>query len=324
MHPIGLVDGTFAGTDPHSVYTLQLEEIGAPHQIALAELPEVGPHASGVGKVAANLSLPFELRSYGWQLQRGDRISSIDQLRAVSHRDSIIQALADVAADRTMPTVTVRLLGPVSMMISGWLPTGQRILRDSGARADITEAWAQAASSLVMRIRAVLGTAATIIIQEHDAQQAVAGRIRSASGADFEQSLDIAEVRSVWQTATAQTPTTLIETSSELLETATQVSGVLLNWPTGRSGATERTWELVDKLLQDETPVALHVERRENPKRYAEELIQQYLDWGLEPSGLEQINLVRQFHAEPEMEIGAGLQDLRVLAEHAAGYAASV
>ena len=73
--PIGVVEGTFAGTDPHAVYALELSEIGSPHIPALAELPDVGPHATGLGKIAANISLPFELRTYGWQLQRGDRIS---------------------------------------------------------------------------------------------------------------------------------------------------------------------------------------------------------------------------------------------------------
>src|SRR5699024_5040153 len=111
-HPIGVVDGTFAGTDPHAVYALQLNELGAPHIPALVELPDVGPHATGLGKVIANMGLPFELRPYGWQLQRGTRRNAAIQLRAVSHRNSIIQAMADVAADDDVPAVSVRLAGP--------------------------------------------------------------------------------------------------------------------------------------------------------------------------------------------------------------------
>lgn len=322
--PVGLVDGTFAGTDLHAVYALQLSEIGAPHLPALAELPEVGPHATGLGKVIANLNLPFELRSYGWQLQRGDRISAIDQLRATSHRDSTIQALADVAEHTPVPELSVRLLGPIALMTSGWLPSGQRILRDPGARADIAGAWAEAAATLVRRIRTVLGAEPTVLVQEHTAQQAVDGQVRTASGAGFERSVDIAEVRDTWQLISQQDATVLIEAPADLVTTAAEVTGLVLDWPQGRNRAIEQTWERVDRLVQAETPVALHLEHRANPERYAEELIQQYLDWGLPFDGLGQLRLVQRFHAEPESQAGAKLQWLRAVADHAGEYAASL
>lgn len=322
--PVGMVDGTFAGTDLHAVYRLQLREIGAPHLPALAELPAVGPHATGAGKVIANLSLPFELRSYGWQLQRGDRITAVDQLRATSHRDSTIQALADVAENTPVPELSVRLLGPIAMMTSGWLPSGQRILRDPGARADIAGAWAEAVQALIARIRTVLGAAPTVLVQEHDAQLAVDGQIRSASGAGFERSLDPAELRSIWQLIPNQNATMLLEAPPELAAIAAETTGVVLQWPQGRSRATEQTWELVDRLIQTKTPVGLHLEHRADPQRYAEELIGQYLDWGLAPENLGQLRMVRKFQAESEAQTGAGLQWLRVLADHAGEYAGAL
>src|SRR5699024_11730469 len=100
----------------------------------------------------SNLSLPFELRSYGWQLQRGERRTAVDQRRAISHRNSVIQALADVAQDTDIPEVSVRLLGPVATMVSGMLPSGQRTLRDAGAPADIAAAWADGATNLASKI----------------------------------------------------------------------------------------------------------------------------------------------------------------------------
>lgn len=324
MTPVGLVDGTFAGTDLHAVYELQRNEIGAPHIPALVELPDVGPHATGIGKVVANLSVPFELRSYGWQLQHGERISASDQLRATSHRDSAIQAMSDIAADDAVPEVSVRLLGPVVLMMSGWLPSGQRILRDPGARADIAGAWAEGAATLIARIRAVLGASPTVLIDEHHAHMAVNGQVRTASGASFERSIDVSEVRSYWQAAVAQDATMLIETSAELREPAAEVGGLVLDWPTGRNRLTEQTWELIDGLVQAQTPVALNIEHRDNPERYAEELVEQYLDWGASPEGLEHIRFVRRFHGAAEREAGSGLQWLRALADHAAGYTATL
>ena len=322
--PVGLVDGTFAGTDLHAVYALQHNEIGAPHIPVLAELPDVGPHATGVGKVAANLSLPLQLRSYGWQLQHGERISAIDQLRAISHRDSTIQAMSDIAAEDVVPEISVRLLGPVALMMAGWLPSGQRILRDAGARRDITGAWAEGVATLIARIRGVLGAAPTIIVDEPDAYKAVNGQVRTASGAGFEWSIDVSEVRSMWETAAAQDATMLIETSSELIGTAAAVCGVVLGWPTGRNRTTEQTWELVDRLVQAEKPVGMQIERRDHPERYAEELVQQYLDWGVSYEGLEHVRFVRRFHNASATDAGPGLQDLRILADHAAGHAASL
>lgn len=322
--PVGLVDGTFAGTDLHAVYELQRNEIGAPHIPALVELPDVGPHATGFGKVAANLSVPFELRSYGWQLQHGARISASDQLRAASHRDSAIQAMADVAADDAVPEVSVRLLGPVALMMSGWLPSGQRILRDAGARDDIAGAWAEGAATLIARIRAVLGAAPTILVDERQAHLAVNGQVRTASGASFERSIDVSEVRSYWESAVAQEASVLLETSDELVETAADVSGIMLDWPQGRNRTTERTWQRVDGLVQAGSPVALQVEHHDNPERYAEELVEQYLDWGVSHKGLEHVYFVRRFDRAGELETGSGLQWLRVLVDHAAGYAATL
>lgn len=323
-HPVGLVDGTFRGTDPRAFYALQRQEIGPPHIPALAELPDVGPHATGLGKVTANLPLPFELRSYGWQLQRGDRISSVDQLRATSHRDSIIQAMADVAQDEAIPEVSVRLIGPVTLMTSAWLPSGQRVIRDEGARTDIAGAWAEGVANLTARISSVLGAHTTVIADEHAAVAAVDGTVRTASGASFERSLDVNEVRAIWQTATSPDATMLLHTTEAMHATAAEASGILVDWPKDRNRATERTWQLIDGLLHAETPVALRIENRANVERYAEELIGQYLDWGLNDANLEHVRLVHAFHQQPETEVGAGLQALRLLAEHAAGYAATL
>lgn len=323
-HPIGVVDGTFAGTDPHAVYALQLSEIGPPHIPALAELPDVGPHATGLGKVIANMSVPFDLRPYGWQLQRGQRISSGDQLRAISHRDSVIQALVDVAEDTQLPEVSVRLLGPVATIISGMLPSGQRILRDPGARTDIAAAWADAVDNLTARIYDVVGAKTTILVQEHDAEQAVNGKIRSVSGADIERALDVNEVRAMWQLAAQTDATVYIETTAGLAATAAEVGSVALNWPTGRNQQTEQTWEMVDGLVAAERPVALDLPRGTDPERFAEQFIQQYLDWGLEPSGLDHLRLLQRFHCDSDIAVGAGLEWLRTVADHAAGYITTV
>lgn len=323
-HPVGMVDGTFCGTDPHAVYALQLQELGTPHIPALAELPDVGPHAHDLGKVIANLSLPFELRPYGWQLQRGDRINSAIQRRAISHRNAVLQALADIAADDAVPVVSVRVLGPVALLVEGMLPSGQRILRDPGARTDLVAAWFDGMRDLIARVDQVLGAQVSLIIQEHHAHDVVQGRVRSVSGADIERALDESHVRSYWQLTEALDAQVFIETPVEMRPTAAAVGSIALDWPTGRSTQTEADWELIDQLVTAQKPVALHLRRRSDGQRYAEELIQQYLDWGLDPAGLEHIRFVRSFHQETEIAVGTGLEWLRTVTEHASGFATSL
>lgn len=321
--PVGIVDGTFTGTDPHAVYAVQLNELGAPHIPALAELPDVGPHARGLGKVIASLSLPFELRPYGWQLQRGSSINTTDQLRAISHRNSMIQAMADVAGDDDVPAVSVRLLGPVSMLVDAMLPSGQRILRDRGARADIAAAWAQGVGDLIARVDSVLGARVSVFVQEDRAGDVVEGKIRSVSGADIERAVDISEIRSYWQLTQDLDADVFLEAPTELLASAADIGSISLNWPVGRSHATEQAWQFIDGLVRAEKPVALHLERRQAPERYAEELIHQYLDWGLDPAGLEHVRMVRSFNEESEVAVGSGLEWLRTVADHAGGYVTS-
>ena len=284
----------------------------------------MGPHATGLGKLAANLGMPIERRSYGWQLQHGHRISSADQLRAISHRDSVIQALADVAAGDDVPAVSVRLLGPVTAMTAGWLPSGQRIIRDPAARADIVDAWAEAAGALIERIRSVTGAATTLIVKERDAAQAVNGRIQTASGAGFERSLDTAEIRSYWQAIADQDAVMLFDVSPQLQDTAAEICGVTMDWPQGRSHATEHVWELVDGLVRAETPVGLQLEQHGDPHRDAEQRIRQYLDWGLASEGLEYVRLLHRFDAATEAQAGPGLHWLSLCAQHAGQYVASL
>lgn len=318
--PLGAVDGTFAGTDPHAVYSLELSEIGPPHIPALAELPDIGPHATGLGNVAANISLPFELRTYGWQLQRGDRISSTDQHRAIAHQDSVIQALVDVAQDDDVPEVSVRLPGPVTVMVEGMLPSGQRILRDQGARHDVAAAWVDAVENLTSRIHSVIGAQTTIFVHEPQAEQAVEGKIRSVSGADVERSLDINEVRAMWQQAATTNATVLIDTTAGLSSTAAEVGSVALASPVGRTHQAERTWELVNAALSAERPVALYLSRQNEPKRFAESFVDQYLDWGLPPEGIDYLRLTSRFTMGSEQTVGPSLEWLRIVAEHVPGY----
>src|SRR5699024_11451764 len=62
----------------------------------------------------------------------------------------------------------------------------------------------------------------------------------------------------------------------------------------------------------------------DNPERYAEELVEQYLDWGVSHKGLEHVYFVRRFDRVGAVEAGSGLQWLRVLADDAAGYSATL
>ena len=232
----------------------------------------------------------------------------------------MIQALVDIAQHDDVPEVSVRLPGPVTTMIEAMLPSGQRILRDPGARYDVAAAWVDAVENLTSRIHDVIGAQTTLFVQEPQAGQAVEGRIRSVSGADVERALDRNEVRSMWQQAANTDATVLIDTTPELAATAAEVGSVALALPTGRTHQAERTWELVDSLVSAKQPVALYLPRHGDPNRFAEEFIHQYLDWGLPPEGICYLRLTSRFEMGSEQTVGPGLEWLRTMAEHAPGY----
>lgn len=323
-HPLGVVDGTFTGTDPHASYALQLNELGPGHIPALVELPDRGPHVHGIGKLTGLLDVPFERRTYGWQIQRSTRINSADQLRAVSHLDSSLQALSDTAADDAVAHLSVRLPGPVSLLTDAMLPGGQRILRDAGARQDLAAAWTDGASTLIARIHALLGSRVTLIVTEHGAQDVAHGKIRTVSGADLERAVDVSEIRAYWQAIDELDADILLDTVASMRDTAAEVTSLLIPWPTQQNAQAEKTWETVDKLLGNERPVGCILTPRTDPEHYAEELIEQYLDWGLDPDGLEHLRFIRSFHRADQRTAGAGFEWLRVVAEHAGGYAATL
>lgn len=320
--PIAVLDATWAGTDPHAVYRLQFGEISPPHSVALAEMPAVGPNATGLGKIAGIMSQPWELRPYGWQLQTGQRITNKDQLRARSHLHSTIQALSDVAQDRPVTNVTVRLQGPIATMTTGMLPSGQRIIGDHGARQHVVEAWAEGTTQLATTIEQILGATTTVLVEEHSAQQAIEGTLRTVAGADVERALDRAEVVEAWELLGSLEPTVLIDTTQQLHPIAAANGSIITQWPTGRTQHTEDTWQRIAQAVDAHQPVGVRLQDRTDAEYYAEELIDQYVDWGLPLAGLGHVRMIQSItHEHTELQAGRRLQHFQATVNHAAQYA---
>src|SRR5699024_4298326 len=92
-------------------------------------------------------------------------------------------------------------------------------------------------------------------------------------------------------------------------------------WPTCRSQRTEDTWQLVDQLVSTQQPVALHLPgQSQGAESYAEGLIQQYLDWGLDVADLQYLRIVHRIDGGTQRQVGAGLEWFQTVMEHATGY----
>src|SRR5699024_4331168 len=103
-----------------------------------------------------------------------------------------------------------------------------------------------------------------------------------------------------------------------------EICGVTMDWPQGRSHATEHVWELVDGLVRADTPVGLQLEQHGDPHRDAEQRIWPYLDRGLASEGLGYVQLLHRFDATTDTQPRPGIHWLSLCAKHAGQDVASL
>jgi len=186
--------GVMPGTELTRSAELQAAELPAPHLPGLPELPSRGVHSQLLGRSLAQLTeLSAELTSYGWRLTQ--RPGADDQ-RIRGWLRSDVDTLADVRGlraeaamdptdddDGLTPPLVLELLGPVSLMASLALPSGEKVLTDHGARRDLAASLAVGAAEHIAHVRrACSPSSLTVVISEPDYTRARQGRIPTVSG----------------------------------------------------------------------------------------------------------------------------------------------
>jgi hypothetical protein len=157
----------------------------------LPELPGRGPGADLIGRGAALLvELPVELQPHGWRLVDHP---GRDARRAATYLRSDLDELAE-AFDGYAGPLKVQVAGPWTLCASLWLPRGERVLTDPGARRDVTSSLADGVDAHLQAVRgAVPGAELVLQIDEPSLPVALAGRLPTASGYGLVRALDPVE-----------------------------------------------------------------------------------------------------------------------------------
>jgi methionine synthase II (cobalamin-independent) len=184
--------GSWPGENPLEAARTLIGEL-AGHLPHLPELPARGPGADMTGRAAALLvDMPVDLQPMGWRLV--DRPGR-DLGRALAFWRADLDALAE-AADGHRGPLKVQVAGPWTLASMVWLPRGERVAVDAGARRDLVDSLAEGVSQHVAAVRRLVPGAELVVQVDEPALPAVlAGRLPTASGFGRLRAVDPVEVR---------------------------------------------------------------------------------------------------------------------------------
>jgi len=188
--------GSLPGTDIGESVALVLGECDLPY---LPELPGRGPGADLVGRTMARLAhvdpaFSVTTTPSGWRLT--DRPGR-DVRRASSWWREDLDALEERATDYVGP-IKVSLAGPLTLAAAIELVSGEKVLRDAGARRDISAATSEAVVTLAKEVRArIPGAWLVLQIDEPSLPAVLAGNIKTASGLTSLRPIDAVEAESL-------------------------------------------------------------------------------------------------------------------------------
>ena len=185
--PVALGGTPWRGTDVAEAQRVTLGELGADHWPVLPELPDRGPGADATGRSAALLQeLAVDLQPHGWRVSPpGAAGSGRDRRRAVSlwHEDAHRWADTAGAEGAVVERLAVRVRGPLSLLAGLWLPGGERVLGDHGARRDVAESYLEGLQDALPRLRRATGAGRLgVVVDEPWAAAVLAGTLPTASG----------------------------------------------------------------------------------------------------------------------------------------------
>ncbi len=172
--------GSWPGTDVRGCLGEVRELLGDGHLPYLVELPDRGPGADLIGRTAGLLvDLPVDLQPSGWRfVDRPGR----DAARTAALWREDIDVLAEVF-DGYAGDLKVQVCGPWTLGAGLWLPRGERILVDAGARRELVASLAQGVRDhLALVRRAVPGARLVVQLDEPSLPAVLAGRLPTDSG----------------------------------------------------------------------------------------------------------------------------------------------
>lgn len=208
------------GADAAEAQRVTLGELGAGHWPVLPELPDRGPGADATGRSAALLpGVAVDLQPHGWRVSPPGAVGSgVDRRRAASFWREDAHRWADTAGAQGVVggRLAVRVRGPLSLLGGLWLPGGERVLVDHGARRDIAASYVEGLGEALPRLRADTGAARLgVVLDEPWAAAVLAGALPTASGYRTVRALPRDEARGLWR---------------ELLQTLTRLPEVAHVW----------------------------------------------------------------------------------------------
>jgi methionine synthase II (cobalamin-independent) len=170
--------GSLPGEDVREAARLVLGELPVPH---LPELPARGPHADLAGRGAALLAdLPGDLQPYGWRLvPRPSR----DGRRAQDLLARDLDALEEAAQGNVPAYLKVQATGPWTLASVLELQSGERVLNDYAAVADLAASLAEGLREHVADVgRRLPGATVVLQLDEPGLPAVLAGRVPTSSG----------------------------------------------------------------------------------------------------------------------------------------------
>ncbi len=186
--PIGAVTGvgSFPGADVWEAVAIVAGEM--PDFPILPELPDRGPGADMIGRtmsLVADISSDFAVSTTatGWRISGGSRARASSQMRrAGSWIGEDLDAVESRFADYRGP-FKVALVGPWTLAATVELASGERLLRDLGAVAELQTVLAEASAQFVRALSRRLPSAQIFVQFDEPALPAVlAGDIPTQSG----------------------------------------------------------------------------------------------------------------------------------------------
>jgi hypothetical protein len=170
--------GSLPGTDPVEAARLVFGEL--PELPHIAELPGRGPGADMIGRTGALLvDLPVEIVPSGWRLTAHDG----RDLRAA--RDLLAWDLdaLEAAGDGYTGALKLQAAGPWTVAAAIELPSGHKVVTDSGATRDLTASLAEGLRSHLAEVaRRVPGAQLVLQLDEPSLPAVLGGRIPTPSG----------------------------------------------------------------------------------------------------------------------------------------------
>lgn len=168
----------------------------------LPELPSRGPGGDLVGRGAGVLvDLPVELTPSGWRLT--DRAGR-DAARVAAYWREDLDEFAE-AFDGYVGPLKVQVAGPWTLAASIWLPRGDRVVVDAGARRDLVHSLADGIRSRVADLASLVPGAQLVVQIDEPALPAVLdGGVPTASGFGRLRAVDQPEVLAGLRTVLAE------------------------------------------------------------------------------------------------------------------------